>query len=80
MAKCGVYKIVSTYDTDRLYIGSSVDLMDRKKSHFRDLFRNNHHAIKLQRHYNKYGDGDLIFNIIEFCERKLKMEGSNHGS
>jgi len=35
--------------------------------HLSDLRKNKHHSRKLQRHYNKYGEDDLVFNILELC-------------
>lgn len=60
-----IYKIESLVKPQRIYIGSTVYLRDRWKTHRRELQRNNHHARKLQRHYNKYGESDLVFSIIE---------------
>lgn len=60
-----VYKISSIINPDRVYIGSSCEYEVRKKGHLRALRGNYHHSKKLQRHYNKYGVEDLIFDIIE---------------
>lgn len=61
----GVYIIQSIKNPCRIYVGSSHDIRNRKNQHFRALFKGKHHSIKLQRHYNKYGSGDLVFEIIE---------------
>lgn len=37
------------------------------------LLRNGHFNVHLQRHFNKYGEKDLVFSVIEFCEEN-KME------
>lgn len=39
----------------------------RWREHLNLLRKNKHHSDKLQRHYNKYGESDLIFIIIEPC-------------
>lgn len=62
---CGVYRIQSKVHKDRLYIGSSVNIKDRWRQHRMYLRNNDHHSLKLQRHYNKYGLDDLCFSIIE---------------
>jgi group I intron endonuclease len=66
MVKCGIYKIVSK-NTNRIYIGSSSNIVKRWNTHINNLLNNKHHSIKLQRHFNKYGIDDLLFSIIEEC-------------
>jgi len=63
----GIYKIQSKTNSDRIYIGSSKDISDRWRLHISDLRKNRHHSIKLQRHYNKYGEEDLRFEILNEC-------------
>lgn len=62
-----IYKIQSKSQPDRFYIGSSVDVKDRWRCHLKELKKNKHHAPKLQRHFNKYQEEDLVFIIIEPC-------------
>ena len=64
MAISGIYKITSTLKPERVYIGSSIDIPKRWKDHLRRL-RKGDHNFKLQNHFNKYGEEDLIFSIIE---------------
>ena len=64
----GIYQIGSYCKPNRLYIGSSVDLQRRWNVHICELRNNTHGNIKLQRHYNKYGVGDLQFSIILECK------------
>lgn len=65
----GVYKISSKAKPHRYYIGSSVCIRRRWAGHLHDLRQNKHHSPKLQHHYNKYGEGDLEFTVIETCDR-----------
>lgn len=67
MIKAGIYKIQSRLKPDRIYIGSSSNIKHRWSEHLRQLKEGNHHAIKLQRHYNKYGEDDLLFSVIISC-------------
>lgn len=62
-----IYKIESKLKPERVYIGSSIDVSDRWRCHLKDLRNDKHHASKLQNHFNKYGEEDLIFIIIEPC-------------
>ena len=63
----GIYQIQSKLKPDRFYIGSGVNIENRWANHLSFLKNNKHFSIKLQRHFNKYGERDLIFIIIEFC-------------
>jgi len=69
----GIYKIESIIN-GKIYVGSAVNLKKRKQEHFYHLKLQRHHSILLQRHYNKYGEKDLKFHIIEFCEKEKLIE------
>jgi len=73
----GIYQIKSELN-DKSYIGSAVDLNDRKRVHLRDLKNKRHCNIHLQRHYNKYGRKDLYFSILEFCKKEMLIEREQH--
>jgi group I intron endonuclease len=61
---CGVYKISSKVHPDRCYIGSGKSIKSRWSCHKKDLENSRHNPI-LQAHYDKYGFGDLVFEILE---------------
>jgi len=61
----GIYQIQSISKPERIYVGSSVDINKRWLQHLSDLKLNKHRSPKLQRHYNKYGKNDLVFEVIE---------------
>lgn len=63
----GIYKIESKIRPDRIYIGSAISIKKRWNYHKEDLKRGKHHSIKLQRHFDKYGESDFIYSIIEPC-------------
>lgn len=65
MVKAGIYRIQSVFRQEKFYIGSSSNLKRRETEHWGDLRANRHYNSKLQRYYNKYGAGSLIFIIIE---------------
>ena len=65
--RSGIYKIQSKIKPEKLYIGSAIQIKSRWALHIADLRKNQHHASKLQNHYNKYGEDDLVFTIIEPC-------------
>jgi hypothetical protein len=66
--EAGIYSITSKVNGKR-YIGSASRICDRWINHKFDLKNNKHHSIHLQNHYNKYGEDDLIFSVIEIIER-----------
>ena len=70
--KCGVYQIRNIIN-NKIYVGSSSNLHKRKHEHFRTLLTNNHHNVRLQRAFNKYGKENFIFEIIEFIKDKDKL-------
>jgi hypothetical protein len=67
MVECGVYKIINLTN-DKLYVGSSVNLKNRKKIHFLDLKKGTHHNNYLQKSFDKYGEKNFTWEIIELVE------------
>ena len=65
----GIYKIQSIKKPDRIYIGSSICISERWRDHKKELRRNNHSNRRLQNHFNKYGEKDLLFNVIVGCDK-----------
>jgi len=63
----GIYKIQSISNPERFYIGSSVNIENRWRRHRLRLKLGNHHSIKLQRHFDKYGFEDIGFILLEEC-------------
>lgn len=69
----GIYKITSTFD-ERCYIGSAISLYDRLIAHRGRLRKGLHRNGRLQNYFNKYGDGFLIYEIIELCSKDKLIE------
>ena len=67
--KSGIYKIENQITKD-IYIGSSVNLNNRKSRHFKDLEKSKHHSIILQRAIDKYKIENFKFIVIEYCSVK----------
>jgi group I intron endonuclease len=78
ISNSGVYKIHSLVYPDRCYVGSTIDLVRRWKQHLTYLRIGKHYNRKLQNHFNKYGESDLRFEIIKYCnsEDLLRYEQS----
>lgn len=63
--KAGIYKISCT-QSDKIYIGESLDLCKRIQRHFTNLRKGNHHNPILQNIFNKYGEENMIVEILEY--------------
>lgn len=72
----GVYAIWSEID-DKKYVGIAWNpkgFKERWKSH-RTMLRGNYHDNSyLQNHYNKYGENNLLFKILETCPKGIARE------
>lgn len=69
-----IYKIQSKRIKDRFYIGRTCRLKQRVYKHKTELNCGNHHSIKLQRHFNKYGEEDLEYTILETCTEENVLD------
>ena len=67
--KSGVYRFLNK-NTGKSYIGSTYNIYIRLKDHISMLNRNKHHSIKLQRAWNKYGEENFEFEVLEFVENE----------
>lgn len=74
----GVYEIKNKINGKR-YIGStSINFNKRLVHHLNELRRNNHKNVYLQNSWNKYGEYNFEFNILEVVDkcRTLEVEQS----
>jgi hypothetical protein len=62
----GIYKITHL-GSGKSYIGSSNNLRLREQQHFSSLRLGYHRNRYLQRAFDKYGEDDFKFEIIEYC-------------
>lgn len=75
----GIYTIQSKNNHNKIYVGSSINTHRRWKDHLNALRVNKHKNNKLQNHFNKYGEQDLQFLLLDYVnigeENKLiKLE------
>lgn len=63
----GIYKITNIVN-NKIYIGSAINILNRLIRHFWDLRLNTSTCTKLQRAFNKYGEGNFKIDLIETCE------------
>lgn len=73
----GIYLIKNILD-DKVYIGSSINLKSREYKHFWMLRKGIHDNNYLQSSYNKFGEENFKFEILENCEQDLLVEKENH--
>lgn len=69
----GIYQIKNTVN-GKIYIGSSQDLLKRKRGHFNALYNGKHCNNFLQNAYNKYGKEFFLFTVLEECEIDILIE------
>lgn len=60
----GIYYIKNKIN-NKIYIGSSKNIYNRKAQHYSELRGNYHENIFLQRSWNKYGEENFEFGILE---------------
>lgn len=67
----GIYLITNIFN-GKIYVGSSSSsVTERLRNHKNELKNNKHHNIVLQRAYNKYGEKNFIFEILELYPSNL---------
>ena len=70
----GIYRILNTI-TGKGYVGSASDSYHRFAEHKTILRQNRHHSSHLQHAWNKYGESNFKFEIIEVLKNPTKQDG-----
>lgn len=65
----GIYKIENKIN-GKVYIGKSIDINRRWYSHKNELNGQRHCNNYLQNSWNKYGEDNFIFEILELCQKE----------
>lgn len=74
MNKSGIYKILNLV-TNKVYIGSCINsLRIRFNIHKHHLRKGKHHSKKLQNSWNRHGEENFVFEVLEFCEPSKCIE------
>lgn len=71
--KSGIYEFFNL-DNGKRYIGSSKDIYNRLHEHYHNLKYNKAHNKHFQAAWNKYGEDNFIYNILEFCKEEVRFE------
>lgn len=73
----GIY-IIKCLKNGKFYIGSSINLRARLNQHRNDLRKDKHANKHLQAAWNKYGEKQFEFKILEYCERDMTLIREQH--
>lgn len=72
--KIGVYKILNLAN-DKFYIGSTTQSFKKRcVQHYSDLVRGVHKNSYLKYSWNKHGESNFKFEILEFCDKEETLE------
>ena len=63
----GVYQI-RCIPTGKIYVGSAVNLSKRQRDHVNSLRQGDHENVYLQRAWDKYGEENFEFTVLEFVD------------
>lgn len=73
-ALCGIYKIANNIN-GKVYIGQSINIKERWKSHIRSLDKEMSSCTALQRAWKKYGGKEnFSFEILALCPEEMLDE------
>ena len=69
----GIYKI-KCLKNEKIYIGSSFNIIKRINNHFKKLKNNTHINKHLQASYNAYGKDSFTWEILEQCDIEFLLD------
>ena len=70
MIYSGIYKIENVIN-HKIYIGQSKDIETRWEHHKWELNNHKHSNNYLQKAWDKYGEENFIFEIVELCDESV---------
>lgn len=70
---CGIY-MITNYASNKRYIGSSINIGQRLWTHRSELRHNKHPNKHLQNAWNKYGENNFNYTILEKCSTEKRFE------
>jgi group I intron endonuclease len=71
--KSGIYCLINT-NNQKKYVGSSKNIYQRLQKHRAYLRKNIHENAKLQNSWNKHGESNFQYFILEFCDEEHLLE------
>ncbi len=73
----GIYTITNTVN-GKMYVGFSIDVEKRWKTHIMQLNAKEHNNTRLQRAWNKYGGKSFEFELLVECANKFLRSEENY--
>lgn len=70
--RSGIYKIMCV-SNNKFYIGSAIKFGQRWNEHRSELRRDVHNNKRLQNSWNKYGESDFVFSIIQIVSNRDEL-------
>jgi group I intron endonuclease len=68
-----IYKIINTIN-GKFYVGSTTNTRERFRTHRNKLRRGAHHCPHLQAAWNKYGENNFLFRVIEDIPQNASLQ------
>jgi group I intron endonuclease len=69
----GIYRI-KNLKNKKCYYGSSKNIEKRWRTHLNNLKNGKHHNDHLQRSWDKYGEDNFVFELVEECNETILLE------
>jgi group I intron endonuclease len=69
----GIYRI-KNLKNKKCYYGSSKNIEKRWRTHLNNLKNGKHHNDHLQRSWDKYGEDNFVFELVEECDETILLE------
>lgn len=60
--------VIENLVNNKLYVGSAVNMSKRWTLHLSHLRHQKHHSKHLQNAWNKYGESNFNFKVLEYCQ------------
>jgi group I intron endonuclease len=70
--KSGIY-VIKNIVNNKVYIGSAVDFIKRWRQHKNNLRKGKHHSARLLRAWNKYGEHNFKFELLQEVSNPLHL-------
>lgn len=75
--KSGIY-CIENITNNKKYIGQSIHMTQRWSKHISELKNGHHDNDYLQKSWNKYGEENFKFYVLEYCEKDLLDERESY--
>lgn len=69
----GIYAIFCIV-SGKSYVGSAIDIKNRWREHKKCLQKAKHYNVYLQNAWNKYGENEFDFHVLEHCPKEQLIE------